>query len=184
MIEKGKVLALKFYMDCLSIGIDPTCNIAFPDDTVLNNKELQKCFLAVSDVLDNYLKSNISGNRKQNYKSAFCIPDCDIEKIPLSSEPISISRFVFLLNESINHRYMKKLKATQITYWLMQNEYLAEAELGDYRSFKFVTKKGESIGIISLPKVNSLGDTYTVNYYNMNAQKFVLAHLSEMVSTI
>lgn len=38
------IIILQTVMKSLSQGVDPTSNIAFPDDTILNSKILQSCF--------------------------------------------------------------------------------------------------------------------------------------------
>ena len=52
------IIILQTVMKSLSQGVDPTSNIAFPDDTILNSKILQSCFSDACEIFD-LLRGNI-----------------------------------------------------------------------------------------------------------------------------
>ena len=115
-------------MESLSHGIDPTSNIEFPDDTILNSNILKLYFSEAAELFA-LLEANIDkvshlklGNAVSR-KIPFHLDPNEIKNIRLSDEPITISRFVFLINETCHHQDMKKLKATQITAWLVAHDY-------------------------------------------------------------
>ena len=159
------IIILQTVMKSLSQGVDPTSNIAFPDDTILNSKILQSCF------------SDACERKATNQKLPFHVDNTELENIQLSDTPITISKFVFSINEVYHRQDMKKLKATQITSWLTKQGYLEEIETKDRCICKIATAHGEKIGITSIKKVNSRGEEYITNMYDRDAQKFVLTHV-------
>ena len=176
------IIILQTVMKSLSQGVDPTSNIAFPDDTILNSKILQSCFSDACEIFD-LLRRNIDAinnlplRKATNQKLPFHVDNTELENIQLSDTPITISKFVFSINEVYHRQDMKKLKATQITSWLTKQGYLEEIETKDRCICKIATAHGEKIGITSIKKVNSRGEEYITNMYDMDAQKFVLTHV-------
>lgn len=181
-LDVENIVALQTVMKSLSQGMDPTSNIAFPDDTILNSKILQSYFLDAYEIFD-LLRRNIDAinnlplRKAANQKLPFYIDSTELENIQLSDTPITISKFVFSINEIYHRQNMKKLKATQITSWLTEQGYLEEIETRDGCVCKIVTACGEKIGITSMKKVNSRGEEYITNMYDRDAQKFVLTHV-------
>ena len=57
-LDIENIIILQTVMKSLSQGVDPTSNIAFPDDTILNSKILQSCFSDVCEIFD-LLRRNI-----------------------------------------------------------------------------------------------------------------------------
>lgn len=169
-------------MKSLSQGVDPTSNIAFTNDTILNSKILQSCFSDAYEIFD-LLRRNIDAinnlplRKVTNQKLPFHVNNTELENIQLSDTPITISKFVFSINEVYHRQDMKKLKATQITSWLTEQGYLEEIETKDRCICKMATAHGEKIGITSIKKVNSRGEEYITNMYDRDAQKFVLTHV-------
>ena len=51
MTELEAMQRAKMYLDKLAQGIDPITNQEVPEDSVLNNVRLARCFFYVSDVL-------------------------------------------------------------------------------------------------------------------------------------
>ena len=78
---------------------------------------------------------------------------------------------------------MKKLKATQITAWLVAHDYLEEIEVNDGDACKTSTEQGQKIGITSFKKQNSRGNEYITNMYNRGAQEFILNTVLPQIAT-
>jgi len=111
-----------------------------------------------------------------NQKEPFYIMDHELKSIPLSDTDITISKFVFAINEVCKRSGMKKLRATQITSWLMTQGYLEEIVSSDGVLCKSATKHGQELGITSVKKTNSRDEEYIINLYNKSAQEFILQH--------
>ena len=52
MTELETMQRAKMYLDKLAQGIDPITNQEVPEDSILNNVRLARCFFYVSDVLE------------------------------------------------------------------------------------------------------------------------------------
>lgn len=188
-LDIENIMTLRTAMESLSYGIDPTSNIEFPDDTILNSNILKLYFSEAAELFA-LLEANIDkvshlklGNAVSR-KIPFHLETNEIGNIQLSDEPITISRFVFLINETCHHQDMKKLKATQITAWLVAHGYLEEIEGNNGDIYKSSTEQGRKIGITSFKKVNSRGDEYVTNTYDRNAQEFILTTVLPQIAPV
>lgn len=181
-LDVENIIILQTVMKSLSQGVDPTSNIAFTNDTILNSKILQSCFSDAYEIFD-LLRRNIDAinnlplRKVTNQKLPFYIDNTELKNIQLSDTPVTISKFVFSVNEVYHSQDMKKLKATQITSWLTDQGYLEEIETKDGCICKMATAHGEKIGITSIKKTNSRGEEYITNMYDRDAQKFVITHV-------
>ena len=154
------------------------------EDTILQSKFNKKILLDAAGIIDELLKLDFNPYKiDKRKKYAFFLSKEQKEKIEISSEPISISMFAYNINEQIDPHRMKKIKAEQITSWLMCKGYLEEYENDDGKKFKVLTSKSASIGITSKERTSIYGNTYPVNLYNENAQQFIIEHLEDITKT-
>ena len=56
MTELEKIEYAKSFIDKLAIGINPTDGTLIPQEDVVNNPRLSKCFLYVSDLLSQIIR--------------------------------------------------------------------------------------------------------------------------------
>lgn len=183
------IVVLQIVMTALSNGVDPTSNIPFPEDTILNSLVLKHCFADSAEIFK-YLRENIdeinslSARKVTNQKLPFYLREAEYKKIPVSNEPVSISKFVYSINEICTRTDMKKLRATQITHWLTAQGYLELIDYGDDGECKVATECGREIGIMSVEKINSRGTKYITNLYDIKAQKFIVDYALPEVAHI
>lgn len=178
----GELLKLKQDIDLLIKGIDPQTNLYVGDDSILSSNYNQRVLCAVSSIIDRMLKLGMNPyNTDRRKKFNFYLSPREREQIQFSQTPLSISEFTHLINSVVDCEKMKRLKATTITSWLLNNKYLEEVSVGNGDTVKVSTKLGESIGISYLKKKNEEGKTYNVNLYDANAQKFLLNHLDQII---
>ena len=178
-----KLFELRKYAELLSEGIDPTSNIPFAEDTILNNKAIRKYNSEVMRILDKIIlleEGKTSVNNKRNNKIPFFLSEKSKASIDYSEEPISISALCYILNSNIS-KGMKKLHATQITKWLQEEGYLINEEWRDGKVIKVPTTKGNNIGISTIAKQNKFGNKYSVNLYDIDAQIFIVDNLEKIV---
>lgn len=168
----------KEFLFKLSKGIDPTTNICFEEDTILNNVYIKKTLGEVYETL-NVLFQILDENKLR--KNAFFILEDEIDRITPSSEPITISKIAFFVNQGINRPNMKKLRATEITQWLENEGLLKTVDNDGFDCRKIPTDKGLELGIIKVEKINSIGKMYTANLYNENAQRYVIENLPNIM---
>lgn len=81
----------------------------------------------------------------------------------------------------ISESYMKKLRATDITNWLLSQGYLEQREMENGNKYKVATSRGNELGIVNEQHQNSYGNIYSVNLYDENAQKFVVDNLDNIL---
>lgn len=181
-MKQEELIMLKENLELLANGQDPKTGY-YVDDTILKSS-FNKCVLRnAASIIDLLLKlgfnSTYSDKRK---KLNFYISPEKLEKIEISKKPIPISVFTYKINEHIDDSKMKKLKASQITAWLMNEGYLDEIENEDGKKFKVLTEKSSSIGISAQERTSEYGNNYKVNLYSEDGQRFIIANLDNILS--
>lgn len=165
----------------LSMCIDPTSGISFNEDSILSLPSISKSLKDVAELLELIIREK--GTNKQEKESFNLLKNC-IDKLILSEEPISISKFTFMINEVCHSPNMKKLQATAITEWLLKNHYLEFIKQdGHSTNLKKSTKLGCSIGIRFVNKANESGESYHLNLYDKTAQQFILDNMDKILNS-
>ena len=188
-IDKDTLVILYFIMESLAKGKNPLSDLELSQNDMENSEFLRKTFLKSAQVFKMMLDSTendgiIIQGKRGNHKLPFYILDKEWALLRAEDEEITISRFVFSINEKISRDRMKKLQAKDITAWLVMNEYLEEAEDEDGEIYKVATENGRIIGIRSVYKRNSIGKQYVTNLYSKNAQEFLLTEVLPQMSRI
>ena len=173
MIQRAKM-----YMEKLAQGIDPISDQEIPEDSVLNNVRLARCFFYVSGVLDQVIANG--GNVKITPKKNFYVTEEELRRLNPSPEPIRITQFVELVMNAINDPDRKKLKTTTITDWLIEKGFLSKQADTDGKSKRLPTAMGEQIGLAVKLREGQYG-TYQAVCYSEEAQRFLLDHLQEIL---
>ena len=165
------------YLDKLANGIDPLTDQALPNDTVLNNVRLARCFFFTSDVLRRVIEnSGEIQSTKRSKKAGFSLTSEQIASIQLSTSPILISDFVEKINAVIDTDSMKKISTTTITNWLLEKGFLHEVVKPDGKKARIPSPQGNDIGLSTEDWVTVRG-TFTVVLYNSEAQAFILDNI-------
>ena len=178
-LERAKKIIDDFKL--LIDGIDPTTHLEITVDTILNNKYNNMLLKNVYKMLFQYLMQyDVNCVCDKRRKHFFYIDDFKKKEIPISEHAIPISTFAYTLNEFIDEKTMKKVKASEITRWLMNEGYLKEREHDDGKVVKVLTDKAGEIGMLKETKTNSYGRTYDVNLYSAQTQKFIINNLDDI----
>ena len=180
MTELEMIQRAKMYMEKLAQGIDPISDQEIPEDSVLNNVRLARCFFYVSGVLDQVIANG--GNVKKTPKKNFYVTEEELRRLNPSPEPIRITQFVELVMNAINDPDRKKLKTTTITDWLIEKGFLSKQADTDGKSKRLPTAMGEQIGLAVKLREGQYG-TYQAVCYSSEAQRFLLDHLQEIVQS-
>ena len=179
MTELEIMQRAKMYMDKLAQGIDPISGQKMPGDTVLNQARLARCFSYVSEVLDKVIANG--GHVGSTPKTqAFTISLEQLAMVQLSAEPVTVSWIIDSLFRAVNNPDMRKLSATVITNWLLQQGFLEKRTTADGKNTRIPTQSGRAIGLTSETRQGRDGE-YQMVLYNPNAQRFILDHLMEML---
>ena len=71
MTELEKIERAKMYMDKLANGINPIDDTVVPDDDLINNVRLSRCFFFVSDVLRQVIENGGTHGRAERGAKRF-----------------------------------------------------------------------------------------------------------------
>lgn len=178
MTELETMQRAKMYMEKLAQGIDPISDQEIPDDSVLNNVRLARCFFYVSGILDQVIANG--GKVMSAPKKDFSITEEELRRVNPSQEPVRITEFVELVMDAIHDPDRKRLKATTITDWLIEKGFMSKQAGADGKSKRLPTAMGERIGLTVKLREGKYG-TYQAVYYSEEAQRFLLDHLMEML---
>lgn len=111
MTELEKIKRAKVYMDKLANGINPIDETMVPDEDVVNNVRISRCFFFVSDVLQQVIENG--GTKPATVKKLKKIPlEIPFEKrrqFAYSEKPISASEIAKRVNALVENDSMKKL---------------------------------------------------------------------------
>ncbi|MCI6730452.1 MAG: hypothetical protein MR473_09795 [Clostridiales bacterium] len=182
MTELETMQRAKMYLDKLARGIDPISNQVLPGDSVLNQPRLSRCFTYVSDLLarvilnDGYVGAKPKGPKLPEFNATAE----ELAGVPVSSEPVRISKFLDGIFVALNRPQMRKLGTTTVTDWLLRKGLLEKRTSADGTSQRLPTQEGAQLGIFTETRHGQYGD-YTAVFYDMQAQKFILEHLPEIL---
>ena len=179
MTELEIMQRAKMYLDKLAQGIDPITNQDVPEDSVLNNVRLARCFFYVSGVLDQVIANGgvIGGKPKLQ---PFAVDAEQLAKVQLSMEPVRVTQLVEMISAAVDNPQMKKLSSTVITNWLLEKGFLQKETGTDGKSRRIPTQNGLMIGLSTQILQGQYGE-YQAVFYNTDAQRFVLDNLGAML---
>ena len=109
--------------------------------------------------------------------SPFYLTQAETERYEYSEQPISVSEIAVRINRLITDDNRKKLKATDITEWLLSMGVLKVEEVNG-KNCKLPTYDGTKLGLSVVRKESKSGERYYVTLYNRKAQEFILDNLS------
>lgn len=145
-------------------------------------------FLSVSGVgmnkLEKYGKAFMSVIKRfkpdKNGKLPFFITAEQLERFEYSDEPVSVSVITAGINSCTHNDSRGKLKATDITEWLVSRKLLDIVEIGG-RRYKLPTEEGEQLGLSLERRKNVGGENYDIVLYDRAAQEYVISHIEDML---
>ncbi len=183
MTELETMERAKMYIHKLANGIDPLTDQEMPDDTVLNQVRLSRCFFYVETLIDQAIEREIRGSRpRKKDLPPFSLTPEQKQQVVLSDEPVPISKFTAAVNAVVELDTMKKLKATSLTAWLVQKGLLQETVRND-RRYKEPTATGKSMGITcEWKEAFSTGAHYMSILYSRAMQQFLLDNLDSVLA--
>ena len=91
MTELETLERAKMYMEKLANGINPVDGIPVPDEDVINNVRLSRCFFYVADVLRQVIENGGVSPQKKLKKVPFSLPVEKRSAFVFSTTPIPIS---------------------------------------------------------------------------------------------
>ena len=180
MSELDTMRRAQMYIDKLAQGIDPVSGREIPNDSVLNNVQLVRCFFYISGVLQRTI--NMEDRRQETErKQEFAITPQRLAGIQVKPYAIRITEFTKLLYESVGDPGMKQPNPTRFTNWLLEEGFLVRGVEANGKSCRVPTKAGEKIGITARELQGKYGSHLAI-FYGPEAQRFLLDHYWTIVA--
>lgn len=179
MTELDTMKRAKMYMDKLAQGIDPISGQEIPEDSVLNQVRLARCFFYVSGVLDQVIGNGGQVGSKPK-RVEFSLTPEQYASLQVSAYPVRISEFAELLHRAADNPEMRKPSTTVITNWLLEKGFLVKESGPDGKPRRVPTEQGRRIGMRTETRQGQYGE-YTAVYYSTEAQRFLVDHLREIL---
>ena len=183
MTELEKIERAKLYIDKLANGINPINDTMVPDEDIINNVRLSRCFFYVSDVLRQVIENGGIGSTekpKKEKKECLQIPFEKRSSFAFSEKPIPVSEIARRINDLGDSEKMHKLSYNGIISWLSELGMLAWATAVDGKKTKHPTPIGLEAGILIENRNGSKGP-YQVVVYNLKAQHFIIDNLDAVI---
>lgn len=181
MTELETLERARDYMAKLANGIDPITGAEMPEDSVLNNVRLSRCFFYVENVLRKTIENGgVEGRKKRAGRELFFLTAAQKEAFPYFEEPVGVTDFVSRLNEQVNPERVKKLSTTAVTGYLLEAGFLQEQLREDGKKYRRPTEAGRAIGIITQLRRGQYGE-YEAVFYNTDAQHFIIDNLDAIL---
>ena len=170
----------KMYMGKLAQGIDPISGSEVPEDSVLNNVRLARCFFYVSGVLQQVIDNGgIVGSKPK--KNDFVITPQLLGRIAPADRALRISEFTEMLAAASENDNVKRPGTTAFTDWLLEKGFMEKRMNAEGKQQRVPTAAGQQIGIYSQIRQGQYGE-YLAVYYSPEAQRFLIDHLEEILS--
>lgn len=181
MTELEKIARAKMYMDKLANGIDPLSDWPVPEEELINNVRLSRCFFFVADVLRQVLENGGTKPAKRTEKVPLAVPVEVRSRFAYSETPIAASEIARRVNDLIDTDKMKKLSYAGIAAWLLEAGLLEQVQTSAGRQRKRPTENGRAMGISIEDRVSQNGP-YQVVVYNTEAQRFIVDNLDAIIA--
>lgn len=180
MTELEIMQRAKMYMDKLAQGIDPITDREVPEDSVLNNVRLVRCFFYVSDILKQVIDNGGEVSKKV-YVRNFSITPEQLSRVRILQTPVRITQLADAINQAVDDPEMKKISVIAITNWLLAKGFLEKQLTADGKTQRIPTEAGTQIGLSTQIRHSDRGE-YLAVLYDAQAQQFVLDNLFAILS--
>ena len=193
MTEIETLKQAKMYMEKLANGINPIDESVIPDEDVVNNVRVSRCFFYVADVLQQVIDHGGITPRKESKKEPKKEPKKESKKEPFSlsvaqrnmfayaTSPIPITEVTKRINALSAKENMATLRYNVIQEWLMSLGMLEETLDGNGKKVKRPSAKGQDIGIVLDARMGINGPFFVV-VYTLAAQHFIIDHLDGIIA--
>lgn len=184
MTELETIKRARTYMEKLANGINPIDGTMVPEDDVINNVRLSRCFFFVADVLRQVIE------RKERHPAAaerkpkrlpLSVPFEKRAQFAYSDAPIPASEVAKRVNALVEEDNMKRLTYSGIVTWLTEIGMLEWADAPGGKRVKRPTPLGMENGISVEERLAAKG-AYQVVLYDCAAQHFIVDNLDAILT--
>ena len=187
MTEYEKIAYAKSFIDKFANGVNPLDDTPVPDDDIVNNVRLSRCFFYVSSILQREIereRKKLSKEKKAD-RLPFSITSKQLEGFEYSTTPISVSAMAqkinWLVREDIEEMRIKKLSYRNINYWLHSIGMIEWREWNNGKKKRFPTPEGEAMGLV-LKIWENYGRKSPVVYLSEEAQHFIIDNIDAVIA--
>lgn len=187
MTELEKIESAKSFIDKLANGVNPIDDSLIPDNDVVNNVRLSRCFFFVSDILRHVIENGgisraaqVQIVEKKSKKQPYYLLPEQAEHFEYSNVPITATEVFNRIIAVGPQEGVKKLPRRNLTKWLISLGLLEEVVVNETR-FKRPTESGRGIGILLEERRGQYGN-YFVVLYNLDAQQFIIDNIEAMLT--
>ena len=176
MTELEKIIYAKKFIDKLANGVNPIDNTLIPEDDIVNNIHITRCFFFVSDILRQVIGKGGTNKKSKSNKIPFTLTLEQSDRFLFSVEPIPVSEIARRIRALVEDENMERLSYKHINEWLINIGMLQLEDDGNGKLAKRPTQAGNEIGITIKTRLGRYGG-YKVVVYNENAQRFILDNI-------
>ena len=179
MTEQETIQHAKNYLDKLAQGINPLTNEPVPEEELINNVRISRCFFFVSDVLRRVIENGGTETprvQRKNGTLPFAVSREALGRFEYSEEPILVSHIANRVNNLLADENVKRLTGAAILNWLEGIGMVEMLETESGRRSRRPTPKGSTMGI-SLQLRNGPAGEYQAVVYNRQAQQFIVDNM-------
>ena len=174
----------KEYIDNLANGIDPFTGKPVPDDDIVNNVKLSRCFFYISGILEKVIENGgeVTAEKtveviKPQKRGTVVITDEARARFKCFINEVSLSTFTDMINKYLDRDVSVKLKSTAIADWLTVIGMLSEERLPNGKLKRVPTENGISEGIRLNEYLTPGGFPRYAIMISPSAQQFILDNI-------
>ena len=188
MTELEKIAYAKSFIDKLANGINPLDDMPIPDNDIVNNVRLSRCFFYVSSILQKEIdrERRRMPKEKKGEHLPFSITQEQLNNFICSSVPISATavarKINWLVRDTVGESKIERLSYKKITQWLLNIGMIEYREWENGKMKRFPTEEGEKIGLV-LSDWDNYGRRSPVIYYTEAAQRFIIDNIEAVIAT-
>lgn len=184
MTELEMIRRAETYMKQLSMGNDPISGEEIPEDSILSQVRLARCFAFTADILHRLAEQGglRAAGASHKARPVFVIPDGIDLTVLVADEPVQITRLAQAVTDlCYPEGEGPKLNAVVVTNWLLHAGYLMEQTNASGKRNRVPAQKGVALGITATEREGRDG-TYLAVRYGPAAQRLILERLPEMLA--
>lgn len=121
MTELEMIQRAKIYMEKLAMGINPLNDSPVPEEELINNVRLSRCFTFTAQMLG---RMAVVQNKPAKKRALLYLDYDKRNQFEYSDVPITVSEISRRLNDLITDERMLRLGSSQITSWLSELELM------------------------------------------------------------
>ena len=168
------------YLQKLLNGVNPLDGTLLPPDDIVHQERIARCLQYVSEVLGQVIENGGITAVPPKDRAPFAITNEQLANYPLTEGSATISEITARINSLIDTNKMRQISAQTITGWLAAQGLLYVVTHPSGRTSKHPTENGLLCGISAEQRMGQNGE-YTAIFYNSFAQRYILAHLQEII---